>query len=348
MTAFAGISRLTATFAAGTLALVCLGATGAASAAPVQPDAASPAALTDSVQVTVPVRLTPAPETRALYGMTTIKIGNSRPIRVVVDTGSVGLRLLPGAWKTTPSRVQMTNRRITWATDGQRLSGKVGIGNFTIAGMTGTTPIEFMFMNQSKWTKDAAAQGIQGVLGIGLSRQDLPNPLTTLSGDVSRHWSLHFNPNLKRNGGNGQLILGAPASPRAVATIPLRTQGTSPTGHLYWDDQAADACWKFGTLDDVCGSTYFDSVAPFMLAKGSAFASLPTAKAGLLEPGTEVHMAAPGAAFYVWNFDSGLRFGDNAVKVSTSGRTLINTGSALYSTFTVTYDAVAGTVSLSQ
>lgn len=312
---------------------------GSAAAAPLSPTA-------DNVVVDIPLTLKQSPETRALYGMTTIRIGNSAPIRVTVDTGSVGLRLLPGAWKTTPKGVSISDRKISWVVDGQRLGGRVGTAPFSISNIHATTPINFMWMNENSWTKDAVRQGIQGVLGIGLSKQQLINPLTALPGDVSRHWSVAFHPNAARTGGTGNLVLGATTPSDALATIPLPTQGVSPNGHLYWNDQAANVCWKIADVAE-CGATYFDSMAPFMLIKGSAFAALPTTKLGLLEPGTSVQMGAPGAAFYVWNFNSGLRFGYNAAKVSGRGNTLVNTGSALYSAFTVTYDAVRGSVALS-
>lgn len=331
--------RNVAALAATAVALVAVSA-GAAGAVPVAPTAA------DDVLVKIPLNLKQSPETRALYGMTTIRIGNSAPIRVVVDTGSVGLRLLPTAWKSLPRDVFITERKMTWHVDGKRLRGRVGVGPFTISNVPGTEPITFMWMNNNSWAKAAAREGIQGVLGIGLSDQLLINPLTVLPGDLGRHWSLGFDPNRARTAGTGTLVLGAQNPASAIATIPLPFEGTSPDGRLYWDDQAADACWQFGTSDRICGATYFDSMAPFTLIKGEAFADLPTTKAGLLEPGTSVSMGAPGAAFYAWEFNAGLRFGDNVAKVSPRGSTLINTGSSLYSTFTVTYDAVRGVVAL--
>ncbi|MFM8597536.1 MAG: hypothetical protein ACKOJC_08405 [Actinomycetota bacterium] len=299
------------------------------------------------VTVDVPVRLVQAPITKALYGMTTVRIGNSKPIRVTVDTGSVGLRLLPGAWKTVPSGVTMTDRRITWAADGERLQGRIGSGLFGISGLRGDYPISFMFMDKSSWTEQAAAQGIQGVLGIGLSRQDLPNPLTTLPGNVGRQWTVRFTPNTARTGGTGALVLGADVPAQSFTTFDLRTQGQDPQGVPLWDDQAADACWVIGALSEICGDTYFDSMAPFMLIKGSDFAPLRTTTGGFLASGISISMGAPHTSFYAWNFTSGQRFGLNRAKVSATGRTLINTSSAIYSAFTVAYDVTEGVITLS-
>ncbi len=308
---------------------------------------ASPAASSE-VTVQVPVRLVQAPITNALYGMTTIRIGNSAPIRVTVDTGSVGLRLLPGAWKTVPAGVTMSNRRITWVADGERLQGRVGTGVFSISGLRGEYPIEFMFMNTSKWTEQAGDEGIQGVLGIGMSRQNLPNPLTTLPGNVGRQWTVHFSPNRAGTGGTGALVLGAEVPAHTLATFNPRTQGLDAQGVPLWDDQAAQGCWKIGRIPEVCGATYFDSMAPFMLVKGDDFAKLRTGNGGFLVSGTSVAMSAPNSSFYAWRFDSGQRFGVNRVKVSGSGRTLVNTSSALYSAFTVAYDVQEGVVTLTE
>lgn len=301
-----------------------------------------------TITVTVPVRLVQAPTTNALYGMTTIRIGDSAPIRVTVDTGSVGLRLLPGAWKTVPTGVRVSDRRITWVADGKRLQGKVGSGVFAISGLRGEYPISFMFMNESSWTQKAAAQGIQGVLGIGMSRQDLPNPLTTLPGNVGRQWTVRFNPNPARTGGNGSLVLGAEVPATSFTTFTPRTQGQDAQGVPLWNDQAATGCWKIGRLSEVCGPTYFDSMAPFMLVKGEDFARLRTGNAGFLTSGISVAMSAPHSSFYAWNFTSGQRFGVNRVKVSPSGNTLVNTSSALYSAFTVAYDVQEGVIALSE
>ena len=327
-------------------ALIALIGACCATALVAAPAGATPAA-SSSVTVDVPVRLVQAPITKALYGMTTIRIGDSAPIRVTVDTGSVGLRLLPGAWKTVPAGVQLTNRRITWAADGERLQGRVGSGVFSISGLRGAYPVDFMFMNQSAWTEKAAAQGIQGVMGIGLSRQDLQNPLTSLTGNVGREWTLRFSPNATRTGGTGSLALGADVPAGSFSTFNLRTQGENARGVPLWNDQKASACWTIGSLDEICGATYFDSMAPFMLVKGSAFSSLTTTTGGFLPSGVGISMAAPGAGFYAWNFASGQRFGLNRVKVSPSGGTLINTSSALYSAFTVAYDVDLGVVTLS-
>lgn len=312
------------------------------------PSAGASSAASSEVTVQVPVRLVQAPITNALYGMTTIRIGNSAPIRVTVDTGSVGLRLLPGAWKTVPAGVRMTDRRITWVADGERLQGRVGAGTFGISGLRGEYPITFMFMDKSRWTEQAADQGIQGVLGIGLSRQDLPNPITTLPSNVGRQWTVRFHPNAARTGGSGALVLGADVPAESFTTFPLTTQGVNANGVPLWDDQAADACWKIGAIPEICGATYFDSMAPFMLIKGTAFKRLRTNSQGFLVSGTDISMAAPNTGFYAWNFTSGQRFGLNRAKVSTSGDTLINTSSALYSAFTVAYDVREGVVTLSE
>lgn len=327
-------------FACG-VALALAASAGVASSGTAAQPAASP------VVVNVPIQLVQAPITNALYGMTTIRIGGSKPLHVTVDTGSVGLRLLPGAWKTVPSGVTMTNRSITWTTDGQQLQGRVGQGQFSISGLSGEYPVGFMFMNESTWTKSAAAEGIQGVMGIGMSRQNLMNPLTSLSGNAGRQWTLHYAPNSARTGGTGTLALGASVPVTTFTTFHPRSQGINGANVPLWDDQAARGCWKVGSLSEVCGGTYFDSMAPFMLIKGTSFAKVPVDKSGFATDGTSISFAAPGTGFYVWNFKAGQRFGLNRAKVSGSGRTLVNTSSAIYSAFTVAYSVRRGIVALS-
>ena len=74
--------------------LILAGATAAAialvpMAASAAPTPVAPATPGEPVLVQVPLKLIKAPKTRGLYGMALITIGDSQPIRVAVDTGSV-------------------------------------------------------------------------------------------------------------------------------------------------------------------------------------------------------------------------------------------------------------------
>lgn len=338
MTRLTSFARSTAVLA-GTLALAV---PAAASAAPTTLPAASP------VTVNVPIRVVSAPLSNSLNGLVSIRVGNSKPITVLLDTGSVGLRLFENAWKQPPAGVVVTKKPTSLTVRGVTFSGDTGSGVVEIAGVRTTEPVTFQVVTGSNpYITQAVKQGYQGILGIGLSRQDLPNPLSVLPGNVGRHWSVAFHANAKRTGGVGELILGALPVANADANVSLPFQGTGTYDQPLWNDQSATMCWSIGVATKTCTATYFDSVLPYVLAKGSVFAKLPADSKGYLKQGRGVSVRAQGAAFSYWNFTSGRTLSSDVVKVSPNGRGLVNMGNAAYFDYTVTYDLIRGMVSFS-
>ncbi|MCH9737626.1 MAG: hypothetical protein K0U42_02580, partial [Actinomycetia bacterium] len=55
-------------------------------------------AVTTPVKVKVPIRTVNTPGTNGQNGIVQIRVGNSAPFSVMVDTGIVGLVVFPGAW----------------------------------------------------------------------------------------------------------------------------------------------------------------------------------------------------------------------------------------------------------
>lgn len=306
---------------AAALALTAGGATASADQA---------VASTQPALVRVPVVTVGAPDSRGANGIVEIRLADEAPIRVMLDTGSVGLRVFPGGW------------------DGPVTDGTAS-ARFTIGGVQSDGPVTFQYVSSTNAYLDQwAERGVVGILGVGMGRSPVPNPLTLLPGDLGRRWSVHFARAARNAGAPGRLVLGAPVPADADATFRVPAEGTSSTGAPLWADHRAPACWSFDARQ-VCADTWFDSGFHLTRVSGRAFADVPTARgSGLVTPGVVVKMAAVGAAFTAWKVVAGRAPSRNAVSVfSPHGQPKVNTGNAAFFDHTVTYDLNRGLIALS-
>jgi len=282
-------------------------------------------------QVDIPIRMTNAPMSKGQNGLVKIRLGNAAPFWVMLDTGSVGLRVFPGGW-----------------------SGKVesgfGTAPFSLNGVKTTTDIKFQVApTTNPYIEEWRRQGVYGILGVGVGRSPLPNPLALMRGNLGKRWSIHFVRTPEANSQRvGSLTLGAIIPASAQATFPLQTQGRASSGIKLWADHKAQACWTIGRTPVTCVDTWFDSGFHLTRVKGKAFASVVTEKAGVVRKGTLTRMSAPGAAFAVWEFRAGTTPSRDVVEIfSNKGSPSINTGNVPYFDYTVGYDIDRGLISLS-
>jgi len=325
--------------ATGISVALVLAGTAATAAGPVTPQRDT------ALTVNIPVRTVNTPNGNGLNGTMLMKVGDSAPIRVIVDTGFSGLVLFPGAWQRTPAGVILSSEteRVSLP-NGSRVRGTRGFATMGFSGITTTEAIPFVYSNSSSRYFNAwAKRGVYGLLGIGTKGGgSMVNPLTALPGTVSKHWSIHFD----RRGTSGALVLGAQAPTNATMTFSLPPNGENSVGAQLWDDQAATGCWTFAEGEERCVDTWFDAAFTKMRVIGSDFADLRTNRKGLLRVGTPVALAAPGAAFYGDSFIAKRQASNNLVKVIPRGDSLINTGNSFYFDYTLTYDLVTGRISV--
>ena len=306
-----------------------------------------------AVSVQIPLRMVTAPLSTASNGIVEIRIGESEPIPVMLDTGSVGLRLFSGAWLSAPRGVAVSKEALsTGSPAGSKSAGAMkGVrvsAPFSIGGIAATNNLDFQLVaTTNPYINGWKAKGVYGILGVGVSRSALPNPLAELPGSAGQGWSIHFSRNLVADKGRpSALILGAPAPGDAVASLPMVPQGTGLNGGLLWNDHAVNACWKIGRTPSACVSTWFDSGFHVLRVKGLVFRAAPTDKAGIVRPGTRIDMSAPGSAFTAAHVVAGRTPSRNLVSVHPVGQAIINTGNALFFQYTITYDVVRGSITL--
>ncbi len=316
---------------------------GASFAADSDLDNSPSRAVSAPVKVKVPIRTIDTPGTNGQSGIVEIRVGNSAPFAVMLDTGSVGLRVFPGAWGTKPTSVKLSSTNITTIGAGQSFKGAIGRAPMTFSGVSTTIAVPFQYVNTSNpyiglWT----ARNVYGILGIGTGKGDLTNPLVALPGSLGLRWSVHFERKIGGVGRLGSLVLGAEAPTRTEMDFGLPFVGKNVNGAMLWDDHSAQGCWRIGKTPEWCGDTWFDSGFTKMRVKGLVFKRLPQGASGLLKAGTRIEFAAPGSAFVAHRFVSGNQASRNYVRVIPAGVGTINTGNSFYFDYTVTYNVAIG------
>ncbi len=252
--------RIAAVSCLGVLsALLGMGAVAGGAAAPASSETA-----------TVPVRIVGGQGTTTGARPTVeVRVGTARPVPVLLDTGSSGLRIFDTAVASgSKSGVTVTNQpsSITYA-GGHRFIGVVATAYVTIGSQRTATPVRFGLVRQAvcrpRKPHCPAAGGMSGferyggygILGIGTesSGGGIVSPILGMAGSLGDSWSLHLT------GMTGQLILGAPAPPasQVAAAVSMRPMGSSG-GHPLWADDQLPLCVTAGSSPG-CGPALLDS-----------------------------------------------------------------------------------------
>lgn len=290
----------------------------------------------------IPVTMIDTPGRSGSSGIIPLRMGNSAPIMVMVDTGSVGLRL----WSAPKSVEAKATTRIETPLDGSAVPARLGTSRITLGGVRTTAAVPFALINASStYVDDWKRAGVSGILGIGIGATSgagsLTNPLRSLPNRFGQQWSLHFAK-------TGSLILGAQPPADAQMHFPLPTAGVDANGVSLWNDKAAPGCWKFGRAVERCVPTNFDSGFTVMRIKGDAFSRLPVTVTNQLRPGTRVDLSAASSAFIGDTFLAGNSDSRNFARVEPTGKPSVNTGNSFFFRYTVTYNALTGDIYVSE
>ncbi len=328
-------------------------------AAPVVADAHSSSKR--SLPVSVPITIVGGQGTRTgARPIVEVRVGDSKPVPVLLDTGSTGLQIYAPAVDTGPGGgVTVTSRRdsITYA-GGTRFIGVQAKAVIRIGHESTVTSVPLGLVQDASCIPSKPAcgaaggvsqpmpDGTYGVLGIGLRKnhQGLFSPILGMRGQLGRTWSIHLK------GGSGALVLGAriPSRPAAAATVQLHSQGTSG-GHAAWADQKVRLCDAVGTVQ-ACVPGLFDTGTFSMQLWGSPLNAAPTEPGTNRVPaGTSVSVSVPGAAKPFWAFRAGVTKSENALTVeSASHAPFVNYGVQAFYAFTIAYDETDGTLTLAR
>lgn len=299
----------------------------------------------EPVAVSVPIRTINTPDRTGQNGILEIQVGRAAPISVMVDTGIVGLVLFE-----KPSSARATGKQATTVVEGNKLPGALFSAPVTIGGVTTTAPVAIQYANTgSSYIRQWTNRGISGIIGLGNGDGgSMTNILKSMPGTLGLRWSLHFERTAtSRSARQGALVLGAEPPVSPIMHFQLPYLGVDVNGARMWNDHAAPGCWKFGTVPEQCVPTWFDSGFTVMRVVGRNFWRVPKTPTDLLRSGTRVKFAAGSSAFYGHEFIAGRQGSRNLARVITKGSPSVNTGNSFYFDYTLTYDQVLGTISLS-
>ena len=287
-----------------------------------------------------------------------VRVGNSNPVPVLLDTGSSGLHIFNTAVNTgTGSGVTLTSQpsNITYS-GGHRFTGVVANAVVTIGSYATKMPVSFAYVEQasciaSKPTCPASGgipgfeqSGTYGILGIGTqsSGGGIISPILGMSGSLGKKWSLHLA------GASGTLTLGArlPVA-RSATTIPNEPDRVV-AGSALWADSSLPLCLSVGQSQRV-RSRLFDSGTYTMQISGPVLGQAPTiAGTDHVVAGTPVSVSLSGASAPFWTFTAGTTKSADLVTVRTGQGPFVNTGVQAFYDYTITYDDTSGQILLSR
>ncbi|MBO9559806.1 MAG: hypothetical protein J7515_14650 [Caulobacter sp.] len=236
-------------------------------------------------RVEIPIHQTRFPGGVVRYWIK-LSVDGAPPIEAMLDTGSTGLHLLPGAQPHTapsgrPSRASYGN--------GVILKGQTSPAQLTLDGQI-TLRADVDWTSQVECMEErphcpaegvpladyriggGSRGGFQAILGVGMRRGAADNPLARTA---SGAWIVVL-PALDDDR-PGKLIVNATADDRARFPLLVKLQ-RQENGGDYWWDNATPACISYGSEKPICGSAMLDSGAPnlrFTYDKGPEHAAWP-------------------------------------------------------------------------
>ena len=320
-----------------TVGLLTLGGVGGTSAA------SATAPLPATVPVTV---LGGQGTTQGARPTVEVRVGNSNPVPVLLDTGSSGLHIFDTAVNTgTGSGVTLSSQpsNITYS-GGHRFTGVVANAVVTIGSYATKMPVSFAYVERafciaSKPTCPASGgipgfeqSGAYGILGIGTqsSGGGIISPILGMPGSLGKKWSLHLA------GGSGTLTLGArlPAA-RSATTIQMRQIGSS-AGSGLWADTSLPLCLSVGQDSD-CVPGLFDSGTYTMQISGPGWVKHRRSQEPITSwLGHRSRSLSSGANTPFWTFMAGTTKSADLVTVKTGQGPFVNTGVQAFYDFTIT------------
>jgi len=295
----------------------------------------------------------------------TIRVGNDAPINVILDTGSVGLRVFSDLVPTgTGKGIDVTSAQdeIEYV-DGTQFSGSVSDALIHIGSLTTTRVVPFELVQSvtcdptipecpaSSGSSGFQNDGVDGIMGIGLSGaytgDPITNPLLALPAPYQDSWSIAMSGNGATLPASGALVLGAHDPGNAGAEFALQEQGASALGSPTWNDQF-NLCWNVGGLSS-CEMSVFDSGSDLTVLSGTNFANTSTVDPGeisVLTSGTNVQVTQQVDGNPLWSFNAGSGT-MGTVLVEPNGIDYVNSGVQAFYSFKVTYDELHGEIFLS-
>ncbi|WP_242037816.1 glycoside hydrolase family 10 protein [Tolypothrix sp. FACHB-123] len=281
-----------------------------------------------------------------------LSVAGGQPKRVLIDTGSSGLRVPPGFLGNAP--INRTGQIIKEVlSDGTVLEGELAYTIMQIGFIPTDEPVPVQIVTSRQClpqkpncsAKSGAA--FSGIIGVNYGEKALPyNPLRKLPGNLSSGFIVSGNSGGKNN---GNLILGLTANNReGFRMVPLSQQAAinDVPGHR-WDSQINGVCLTIAgsALKNTCNSKMVvDTGASNAFTEIKSAALMGKLKPGRLRPENSVKVTIPGVLDY--SVKPGNRDGFNVWNVNLSTKAenpvSVNSGIGFFDKYDVLFDPVNG------
>ncbi|MGH1392566.1 MAG: glycoside hydrolase family 10 protein [Trichormus sp.] len=282
-----------------------------------------------------------------------VAVANGQPRRVLLDTGSAGLRVPREFLGNAP--IQQTGQRVREVlSDGTILEGDLVYASvrFGLIPTEEPVPVQVVTSRQCIPQKPncSAKSGTQfaGIIGVNYAERTLPyNPLRKLPGNLSNGFIVRGN----RAGSNSSLIIGLTANNRAGFRIASLSQQPAMSGipGNRWDSRLNGVCLAIAnsSMKNNCNTRMaVDSGGSSSFVEFKSAALMGKLKPGRLAANNIVRLSIP--RFFEYGVTPGNRIGFNVWNINVSPQldqpVVVNSGMALFDRYNVLFDTMNGRI----
>jgi uncharacterized lipoprotein YddW (UPF0748 family) len=302
--------------------------------------------------ISLPLYLKPSLGKRVRGYFLPVAIANGQPKRILLDTGSAGLRVPKEFLGNSP--IQRTGKNIKEVlSDGTILEGELVYANVRFGLIPTTEPVPVQIVSSRQCTAQkpncSAKSGVpfSGIVGVNYSEKSLLyNPLRKLPGNLSNGFIVIGNGGTNNN---GSLILGLTADNQAGFKMAAWSQQPEIKGvpGNRWDSLLSKVCLTLAgsSAKNSCnGRMIVDSGTINGLTEFKSASTAGKLKPGVLGSANAVKVAMNG--IFDYSFIPGNRDGFNRWNLSISPKSeqtiFVNPGIAFFDKYDVLFDQVNG------
>ncbi|MEH2405362.1 glycoside hydrolase family 10 protein [Nostoc sp.] len=279
-------------------------------------------------------------------------IANGQPKRILLDTGSAGLRVPKEFLGNAPIRRTGQNIKEVLS-DGTILEGELVYTNVRFGLLPAAEPVPVQIVTSRQCTAQkpncSAKSGVpfSGIIGVNYIEKSLPyNPLRKLPGNLSNGFIVIGNGG---SNNNGSLILGLTANNQAgfkMAAWSKQSEINGVPGNR-WDSQLSKVCLTIAgsSAKNLCnGKMITDTGTINGWTEFKSASTVGKLKPGVLRSANALKLAMNG--IFDYSLTPGTRDGFNRWNLSISPQaelaTFVNTGIAFFDKYDVLFDQVNG------
>ncbi|GAB1541355.1 hypothetical protein NUACC21_40260 [Scytonema sp. NUACC21] len=281
-----------------------------------------------------------------------VAVAGGQPRRVLLDTGSAGLRVPREFLGNAP--INKTGQMVREVlTDGTILEGELVYTNVQIGLISTEEPVPVQVVtsrqciSQKPNCSGRSGTSFSGIIGVNYSERALPyNPLRKLPGNLSNGFIVTRR---SGNSNNGSLILGLTAKNREgfkMASLNQQPVINGIPGNR-WDDRLKGVCLTIsgsGMKNNCNVRMVADTGANSGLTEFKSASLTGKLKSGRLRPENTVKVAIPG--IFSYSLVPGNRNGFDLWNINVSPQldqpVVVNSGIAFFDKYDVLFDPVNG------